>query len=112
MGGFEDGPGRNIPGMMSMVRYNSNSSLDTTFGTGGISLVTPVLLGPETLALLSNGDYLAVSENGNGTAGIVAELSPTGHAGSVPLVVTGRDLPAHFPAQRRLYYGMDYRYPP
>jgi uncharacterized delta-60 repeat protein len=78
MGGFEDGPGRNVPGMMSMVRYNSNGSLDTTFGTGGISLVMPVLLGPETLALLSNGDYLAVGENGNGTAGVVAEFSSTG----------------------------------
>jgi uncharacterized delta-60 repeat protein len=78
MGGFEDGGGKHIPGMMSMVRYNSNGSLDTTFGTDGISLVTAVLLGPETLALLSNGDYLAVGENGNGTAGIVAELSSTG----------------------------------
>ncbi len=78
MGGFEDGGGKHIPGMMSMVRYNSNGSLDTTFGTGGISLVTAVLLGPETLALLSNGDYLAVGEDGNGTPGVVVELSSTG----------------------------------
>jgi uncharacterized delta-60 repeat protein len=78
MGGFEDGGGKHIPGMMSMVRYNSNGSLDTTFGTGGISLVAAALLGPETLALLSNGDYLAVGENPNGTAGVVAEFSSTG----------------------------------
>jgi len=78
MGGFEDGGGKHIPGMMSIVRYSSNGSLDATFGTGGISLVTAVLLGPETLALLSNGDYLAVGENANGTAGVVAELSSTG----------------------------------
>jgi uncharacterized delta-60 repeat protein len=79
MGGFEDASGvHNHDAAMSIVRYNSNGSLDTTFGTGGISLVTPVLLGPETLALLSNGDYLAVGENSNANIGIVAELSPTG----------------------------------
>ena len=32
----------------------------------------------QTLALLSNGDYLAVGENSNANIGIVAELSPTG----------------------------------
>ncbi len=77
MGGFEVAGG-NIPAMMSLVRYNANGSLDATFGKGGISLVTAKLLGPETLALLSNGDYLGVGQNANGNTGIVAEFSSKG----------------------------------
>jgi uncharacterized delta-60 repeat protein len=78
MGGFKDG-GRHSPGSLSLVRFNSNGALDSTFGTAGISLVTPApILGPEALALLSNGDYLAVGENGGGRAGTVVELSSTG----------------------------------
>jgi uncharacterized delta-60 repeat protein len=77
MGGFEVAGG-NIPGMMSLVRYNANGSLDTTFGKGGISLASVTFLGPETLALLSNGDYLAVGQNANGNTGIVAEFSSKG----------------------------------
>jgi uncharacterized delta-60 repeat protein len=78
MGGFKDG-GKKSPGSLSLVRFNSNGALDTTFGTAGISLVTPApILGPEALALLANGDYLAVGENGNGRAGTVVELSSTG----------------------------------
>jgi uncharacterized delta-60 repeat protein len=77
MGGFEVAEG-NIPGMMSLVRYNANGTLDTTFGKGGISLASVAFLGPETLALLSNGDYLGVGQNANGNAGIVAEFSSKG----------------------------------
>jgi uncharacterized delta-60 repeat protein len=61
-----------------MVRYNSNGSLDATFGTGGISLVTDSITGPEALALLSNGSYLAVGQNGNGKTGVVVELNSKG----------------------------------
>jgi len=75
MGGFEVAEG-NIPGMMSLVRYNG--TLDTTFGKGGISLASVTFLGPETLALLSNGDYLGVGQNANGNTGIVAEFSSKG----------------------------------
>ncbi|HSZ02470.1 MAG TPA: hypothetical protein VK788_23435 [Terriglobales bacterium] len=77
MGGFEVARG-NIPGMMSLVRYNSDGNLDTTFGKGGISLASVTFLGPETLALLSNGDYLGVGQNANGNTGIVAEFSSKG----------------------------------
>jgi uncharacterized delta-60 repeat protein len=77
MGGFEVAEG-NIPGMMSLVRYNANGTLDTTFGKGGISLASVTFLGPETLALLSNGDYLAVGQNESGNTGIVAEFSSKG----------------------------------
>jgi uncharacterized delta-60 repeat protein len=66
------------PGKMSMVRYNSNGSLDTTFGTGGISLVTDTITGPDVLALLSNGDYLAVGQNESGKTGIAVELNSKG----------------------------------
>jgi uncharacterized delta-60 repeat protein len=77
MGGFEVAGG-NIPGMMSLVRYNANGARDTTFGKGGISLASVRFLGPETLALLSNGDYLGVGQDANGNTGIVAEFSPKG----------------------------------
>jgi uncharacterized delta-60 repeat protein len=78
MGGFKDG-GRHTPGSLSVVRFNSNGALDPNFGTAGIALVTPApILGPQALALLSNGDYLAVGENGDGKAGTVVELSSTG----------------------------------
>jgi len=78
MGGFKDG-GKKTPGSLSLVRFNSNGALDPNFGTAGIALVTPApLLGPQALALLSNGDYLAVGENGDGVAGTVVELSSTG----------------------------------
>jgi uncharacterized delta-60 repeat protein len=77
MGGFEVAEG-NFPGMMSLVRYNANGNLDATFGKGGIALASVTLLGPETLALLSNGDYLAVGQDANGNTGLVAEFSSKG----------------------------------
>jgi uncharacterized delta-60 repeat protein len=94
MGGFKDG-GKTTPGSLSLVRFNSNGALDPNFGTAGISLVTPApLLGPQALALLSNGDYLAVGENGDGVAGTVVELSSTGEL--LP-AVTGGTLTASSP---------------
>ena len=77
MGGFEVAEG-NFPGMMSLVRYNANGNLDATFGKGGIALASVTLLGPETLALLSNGDYLAVGQDANGNTGLIAEFSSKG----------------------------------
>jgi uncharacterized delta-60 repeat protein len=77
MAGFEVAQEGVAPGKMSMVRYNSNGSLDTTFGTGGISLVTATISGPDALALLSNGNYLAVGQHGS-TAGVVVELNSQG----------------------------------
>jgi uncharacterized delta-60 repeat protein len=78
MGGFKDG-GKKTPGSLSLVRFNSNGALDPNFGTAGIALVTPApILGPQALALLSNGDYLAVGENGDAQVGTVVELSSTG----------------------------------
>jgi uncharacterized delta-60 repeat protein len=78
MAGFEVAQEGVAPGKMSMVRYNSNGSLDATFGTGGISLVTDTITGPEALALLSNGDYLAVGQNGSGKTGVIVELNSKG----------------------------------
>jgi uncharacterized delta-60 repeat protein len=78
MAGFEVAQEGVAPGKMSMVRYNSNGSLDTTFGTGGISLVTDTITGPDAVALLSNGDYLAVGQNGSGKTGIAVELNSKG----------------------------------
>ncbi len=42
-----------------LVRYNSNGSLDTTFGTGGIVQEPTAVGAPLAMAQLSNGDYLA-----------------------------------------------------
>jgi len=78
MAGFEKGQDHFFPPKMSMVRYNSNGSLDTTFGTRGISLVTDVVTGPDALALLSDGNYLAVGPFGNQKTGVVAELNSKG----------------------------------
>ncbi len=64
---------RNSPGMMVLARYNSNGSLDTTFGTGGVVEQIPLPVDPAALALLANGSYLAV-----GGPGSVAEFSSTG----------------------------------
>jgi uncharacterized delta-60 repeat protein len=87
MGGFKDG-GRHTPGSLSLVRFNPNGALDPNFGTAGISLVTPApLLEPQALALLTNGDYLVVGENGDGVAGTVVELSSTGEL--LPAVTAG-----------------------
>jgi uncharacterized delta-60 repeat protein len=83
MGGFKDG-GKTTSGSLSLVRFNSNGELDPTFGTAGVALVTPTILGPNALALLSNGDYLAVGDsstfnaNGSENFGGVAEFSSTG----------------------------------
>jgi uncharacterized delta-60 repeat protein len=78
MGGFEVAGVQGGAGMMSLVRYNSDGSLDTTFGKGGISLVRARFLGPETLALLSNGDYLGVGQDANGDTHVVVEFSSKG----------------------------------
>jgi uncharacterized delta-60 repeat protein len=65
MGGFKDG-GRHTSGSLSLVRFNSNGALDPTFGTDGVALITPAqIAGPQALALLSNGDYLAVGRGGD-----------------------------------------------
>jgi uncharacterized delta-60 repeat protein len=78
MGGFKDG-GRHTPGSLSLARFNSNGTLDPTFGASGVALVTPAhIAGPQALALLSNGDYLAVGQGGDGVVGTVVELSSTG----------------------------------
>jgi uncharacterized delta-60 repeat protein len=87
MGGFKDG-GKKTPGALSLVRFNSNGALDPTFGTAGVALVSPApILGPQALALLSNGDYLAVGENGDGVVGTVVEVSSTGVL--LPSVIAG-----------------------
>jgi uncharacterized delta-60 repeat protein len=96
MGGFEDGGGKEVPGMLSFARFNGNGVLDTTFGTAGVSLVTPAVIGPDALAILSNGDYLAVGDDSSGTAGVVVELSSTGVLQST---VTAGTLTASSPEQ-------------
>jgi uncharacterized delta-60 repeat protein len=88
MGGFEVAGGQGVPGMTSLVRFNANGSLDTTFGKGGISLASVPFVGPETLALLSNGDYLAVGEDTDFNTGLVAEFSSKGVL--LPNVTTAR----------------------
>lgn len=78
MGGFKDG-GRHTPGSLSLVRFNSDGTLDPTFGTDGVALVTPPpTVGPDALALLSSGDYLAVGQSGAGVIGKVVEFTSTG----------------------------------
>ncbi len=49
-----------VPAKTVLVRYNSNGSLDTTFGTGGIVEEPTEAASPAALAQLSNGSYLVV----------------------------------------------------
>jgi uncharacterized delta-60 repeat protein len=70
--GFVDGTNRHTSGQTVLVRYNSNGSLDTTFGTGGIVEAVAGVGSPTALAELSGGSYLAVG----GTSS--AEFSSTG----------------------------------
>ena len=72
VGGFVDGSGVHQGGHTVLVRYNSNGSLDTTFGTGGIVEVQDGIASPAALAQLFNGSYLAVS------GGTSVEFSSTG----------------------------------
>lgn len=70
--GIEPSLSRKSPVQTALVRYNSNGSLDQTFGSGGIEQAATAIAGPETLALLSNGDYLALAGSAE------AEFSSTG----------------------------------
>jgi uncharacterized delta-60 repeat protein len=72
VGGFVDGTNRHTSGQTVLVRYNSNGSLDTTFGNGGIVEVVAGVGSPTALAELSSGSYLAVG----GTSSV--EFSSTG----------------------------------
>ncbi len=72
VGGFTTGVNKDTPGGTVLVRYNSNGSLDKTFGTGGIAEAVSAVGSPTALAQLSNGSYLAVS------GGNSVEFSPTG----------------------------------
>jgi len=66
-----------IPEMVAVARYNINGSLDTTFGSGGVTLLNnaSTFQGVSQLALMTNGDYLLVAEFG---APLTAQLSSTG----------------------------------
>ena len=84
MAGLEGGNGEKstnpdaIPNMVAVARYNTNGSLDTTFGSGGVALLNDAstLPGANQLALLTNGDYLIVSTAFGGP--VTAQLSSTG----------------------------------
>jgi uncharacterized delta-60 repeat protein len=73
VGGFVNGAGVHKSGQTVLARYNSNGSLDTTFGTGGIAMAQTGVASPAALAQISNGSYLA-----GGGAGSVVEFSSTG----------------------------------
>jgi uncharacterized delta-60 repeat protein len=79
VGGVSGSGRRHVASSTVLVRYNSNGSLDTTFGTGGIVQEVTAVGEPLALAQLSNGDYLAVSGNQlSPVAGVVVEFSSTG----------------------------------
>jgi hypothetical protein len=106
VGGLEDGNGEKptnpdeIPEMLSLARYNSDGSLDTTFGTDGVSLlnVGRHAFRPAAIALLSNGDYLAV---GSGQ-GSVVEITSTGELNSAPTAATVASAPRQHKATWRV----------
>jgi uncharacterized delta-60 repeat protein len=86
LGGVDASGRKTVPEQTALVRFNSNGSLDTTFGAGGIALA--VGAGPAAMALLSNGNYLLVGVSPfPGQLGPVAEFSPTGAL--LPTVTAG-----------------------
>jgi uncharacterized delta-60 repeat protein len=79
VGGASGSGRRHVPSNTVLVRYNSNGSLDTTFGTGGIVQEPTAVGAPLAMAQLSNGDYLAVTGNQlTPETGVVVEFSSTG----------------------------------
>lgn len=74
VGGFHNASSNKGAGAATLlVRYNSNGTLDTTFGAEGMDAVQiPGLAAPEALALLTNGNYLALG------SGAIVEFSSTG----------------------------------
>jgi uncharacterized delta-60 repeat protein len=79
VGGASGSGRRHVPPNTVLVRYNSNGSLDTTFGKGGIVQEPTAVGAPLAMAQLSNGDYLAVTGNQlTPETGVVVEFSSTG----------------------------------
>jgi uncharacterized delta-60 repeat protein len=64
----------------TLVRYNSDGTLDTSFGTGGIAQAPAGTPQPAALALLANGDYLTVQLEitGNQIKSSVLEFNSAG----------------------------------
>jgi uncharacterized delta-60 repeat protein len=64
----------------TLVRYNSDGTLDTSFGTRGVTQAPVGTPQPAALALLSNGDYLSVQLeiSGDQTKSSVQEFNPAG----------------------------------
>jgi uncharacterized delta-60 repeat protein len=71
VGGATIGMNRFTPGGTVLVRYNSDGSLDSTFGTSGITEAVSAAGSPTALAQLSDGSYLALGDG-------IAEFSPAG----------------------------------
>ncbi len=79
VGGASGSGQRHVPPNTVLVRYNSNGSLDTTFGTAGIVKEPTAVGAPLAMAQLSNGDYLCVTGNQlSPETGVVVEFSSTG----------------------------------
>src|SRR5947207_856272 len=56
----------------ALARYNSNGSLDATFGSGGTEMISIFGGVPNGLAELSNGDFLTIAGS------VIAQFSPNG----------------------------------
>ena len=84
MAGLEGGNGEKptnpgfIPNMVSIARYNSNGTLDSTFGSDGVALlnIATTFEGAAQIALLANGDYLVIGEPFGSV--LTAEVSSAG----------------------------------
>jgi uncharacterized delta-60 repeat protein len=72
-GGSVIGINNETPGGTVLGRFNSDGSLDTTFGTNGFAVASTDVGAPTGLALLANGSYLAL-----GNFARVVEFSSTG----------------------------------
>jgi uncharacterized delta-60 repeat protein len=103
MAGLEAGNGEKgtnpdaIPEMVAIARYNTNGSLDSTFGSGGVALLNNASFfqGVPLVGLLSSGDYLIATEFAVPVmAPVTAQVSSTGVLEST---VTGGTLLSNTP---------------
>lgn len=107
VGGSATPVNRRDPTTMVLVRYNSNGSLDTTFGTGGIVEAVAAVASPAALAQLSNGSYLAVGGPGSVEFSSTGVLQSTVTPGKLIAAKPGGFsllLPDHVPTERRISY--------
>ncbi len=88
-GGLARQGGKVEPTFVALSRYNLDGSLDNTFGNGGKVLTTAVPGPAASLALLANGDILALCGTNNLEFGANGALEPSVLGGAIVAISHG-----------------------